>query len=101
MAIVYDVAALEGSELEGVDNVMVSAQGDVVVAEDGGNNQLMALAPDGNPAPVLQVIGHDGSEIAGPAFDPSGTRLYFSSQRGSSGESEDGVTFEITGPFAG
>ncbi len=73
----------------------------VFPAEDGGNNQLMALAPDGNPAPILQVIGHDGSEIAGPAFDPSGTRLYFSSQRGSSGESEDGVTFEIAGPFAG
>ncbi|HJL19234.1 MAG TPA: DUF839 domain-containing protein [Sandaracinaceae bacterium LLY-WYZ-13_1] len=43
---------------------------------------------------LLQVTGHDRSE--GPAFDPSGTRLYFSSQRGSEGR---GVTFEVTGPF--
>ncbi|RYE91634.1 MAG: hypothetical protein EOO75_08445, partial [Myxococcales bacterium] len=38
------------------------------------------------------------SEIAGVTFDPSGTRLYFSSQRGLNGTSS-GVTFEVTGPF--
>ena len=37
------------------------------------------------------------SEITGPAFDPSGTRLYFSSQRGKNGF--NGITYEVTGPF--
>ncbi len=46
---------------------------------------------------MLQVVGQDRSEITGPAFDPSGTRLYFSSQRG--GEEGRGLTYEITGPF--
>jgi hypothetical protein len=42
------------------------------------------------------VVGQDRSEITGPAFDPSGTRLYFSSQRGAAGW---GITYEVTGPF--
>ena len=47
-----------------------------------------------------QVVGHRASELAGPAFDPSGTRLYISSQRGPGGFFTEGITFEITGPFA-
>ena len=61
--------------------------------------QLVALTPNGNIEPVLQVIGHDNSEITGPSFDPSGTRLYFSSQRGTTGLGQVGVTFEVQGPF--
>ena len=34
-----------------------------------------------------------GSEITGPAFDPSGRRLYFSSQR------NPGATYEVTGSW--
>jgi hypothetical protein len=45
--------------------------------------------------PFLQVVGHSGSEIAGPAFDPSGTRLYFSSQRGRRGLMNEGITYEV------
>jgi len=45
------------------------------------------------------VMGQDASEIAGPAFSPDGTRLYFSSQRGTSGQSSGGITYEISGPF--
>jgi hypothetical protein len=48
---------------------------------------------------MLQLVGHNISEITGPAFSPDGSRLYFSSQRGKTGRIEDGVTFEITGPF--
>ena len=36
-------------------------------------------------APFLRLVGHSGSEITGPAFSPDGTRLYFSSQRGTDG----------------
>jgi hypothetical protein len=63
--------------------------------------QLVVLAPsqDGEQfdvIPLLQVVGHEASEITGPAFDPSYTRLYFSSQRGAEGSNESGVTFEIS-----
>jgi hypothetical protein len=72
----------------------------VLVAEDaGGDMQLVGLTTGGAPIALLQVVGHDGSELTGPAFDPSGTRLYFSSQRGTNGAPEEGVTFEVTGKF--
>jgi secreted PhoX family phosphatase len=84
--------------LSGVDNVTVSGPGTVYVAEDGGDMQLVAITAD-RVFPVLQVVGHEQSEITGPAFDPSGTRLYFSSQRGASGSVYSGVTYEVSGPF--
>src|SRR3712207_7932923 len=43
-------------------------------------------------SPFLRVVGHAGSEVTGIAFNPAGDRLYFSSQRGSSGT---GVTFVV------
>ena len=87
-----------GQPLNGVDNIVGSAGGDLYVAEDGGDMQICILTTDGQVAAVLQVTGHDGSEITGPAFDPSGTRLYFSSQRGEGGAGA-GITYEVTGPF--
>ena len=47
-------------------------------------------------APFLQLVGHGGSAITGTAFSPDGTRLYFSSQRGTD---DEGLTFEVVGPF--
>ena len=85
--------------LSGVDNLTVSCCGDVLVAEDGGNMEIVAIAPDGSLKTLIQVEGQDDSEITGPAFDPSGTRLYFSSQRGPSGQITDGITYEVSGPF--
>ena len=76
----------------------VSQGGDVLVAEDHGDMQIVAITPDGELVPLVQVVGHDFSEVAGPAFDPSGTRLYFSSQRGE-GTTGIGVTYEISGSF--
>jgi secreted PhoX family phosphatase len=83
--------------LTGVDNITVVPRGDVYVAEDGGDMQLIIITPEKVVAPVLQVTGQDGSEIAGPAFDPSRRRLYFSSQRG--GTNGLGITYEVQGPF--
>ncbi|MCS6797665.1 MAG: PhoX family protein [Myxococcota bacterium] len=84
-------------ELRGVDNVTVSCCGDVLVAEDGGDMQIVAVLPDGSLRVLLQIVGQDRSEITGPAFDPSGTRLYFSSQRG--GPRNEGITYVVEGPF--
>jgi secreted PhoX family phosphatase len=93
----YDAAVLgEGAPLTGVDNVVVSRSGDVFVGEDGGNLEVVVLSTEGEVAPVVRLIGHDASEICGPAFSPDGSRMYFSSQRGVAG---NGITFEVRGPF--
>lgn len=99
IAIFYDDDRFESPVLRGVDNVVVSAGGDVLVAEDGDDMQIVAITPSGVILPVVQVVGHGGSEITGPAFSPDGSRLYFSSQRGSRGTPSAGITFEIHGPF--
>lgn len=95
LTILYDGDAMSEPPIRGVDNLTVSCCGDVLVAEDGGAMRVMAILANGEIKPLVQVVGHDGSEITGPAFDPSGTRLYFSSQRGGAG----GITYEVTGPF--
>ena len=46
---------------------------------------------------------HQGSEMAGVVFDPSGTRMYFSSQRAylyvPGTPAADGALYEVQGPF--
>jgi hypothetical protein len=79
-----------------VDNLAMS-EGGLYAAEDGGNMELVLVRPDGRTTACLRIVGQDRSEITGPAFDPSGTRLYFSSQRGTDGL---GITYEVTGAFA-
>ncbi|WP_409055201.1 alkaline phosphatase PhoX [Streptomyces sp. SYP-A7185] len=88
-----------GAPLTGVDNVTGSSSGDLYIAEDGGNMEICIITPDDVVAPFLRINGQSGSEICGPAFSPDGKRLYFSSQRGTSGSSSGGITYEVTGPF--
>ncbi|MFD7321198.1 alkaline phosphatase PhoX [Streptomyces sp. NPDC059875] len=88
-----------GAPLTGVDNVTGSSSGDLFIAEDGGNMEICIITPDDVVAPFLRISGQSGSEITGPAFSPDGKRLYFSSQRGTSGSSSGGITYEVTGPF--
>ena len=97
--IIYNGSLFITPVLSGVDNITSTATGELLVAEDGGDMQIVAITQDKNVFPILQVVGQDLSEITGPAFSPDGTRLYFSSQRGKSGRSENGITYEITGPF--
>jgi secreted PhoX family phosphatase len=87
--------------LTGVDNITGTRGGDLYVAEDGGNMEINMITPAGVVAPFLRITGHGASEITGPAFSPNGQRLYFSSQRGTSGDSGGGITYEVTGPFRG
>ncbi|MGW1997257.1 alkaline phosphatase PhoX [Embleya sp. NPDC001921] len=94
-----DLVPAGSAPLTGVDNITGRPNGDLFVAEDGGDLQICLITPDDTVAPFLQVTGHDGSEITGPAFSPDGRRLYFSSQRGTSDSPAAGVTFEVTGPF--
>ncbi len=98
LELVYDKTLTPDPILHGVDNIHVAAHsGDVFVAEDPGDLEIVMITPDRTMAPLLRVTGpeHAGSELAGPAFDPAGERFYFSSQRGAG----LGITYEVTGPF--
>lgn len=96
MSVLYDIKTSDKPLLSGVDNLAITASGDVLVAEDNGNMQLVLLTTDGGVVPVMQIIGQDRSEICGPAFSPDFQRLYFSSQRGPSGRSDGGIVYEIS-----
>jgi secreted PhoX family phosphatase len=85
--------------LAGVDNITGAASGDLYVAEDGGNMEICIITPDDKISVFLRINGQSSSEICGPAFNPAGNRLYFSSQRGTSGSSAGGITYCVTGPF--
>ena len=107
--------------LTGVDNITVEeGSGDLFVAEDGGNMEVVVITPEGEVAPFCRIPdpAHESSEITGPCFNPNRNRLYFSSQRGPGnkltrdvieaidwGDAPDGlavgVTYEVTGPFRG
>ncbi|MBQ90356.1 MAG: hypothetical protein CL441_02880, partial [Acidimicrobiaceae bacterium] len=107
--------------LTGVDNLTVDAgSGDLFVAEDGGNMEVVVITPEGEVASFCRVADplEENSEITGPCFNPDRNRLYFSSQRGKGSrltrdiiESIDwgeppegnsvGITYEVSGPFRG
>lgn len=101
LEVLYDAYTTLSPHLSGVDNVTITASGDVLVAEDGGDMQIVLLTPAGLAIPVVQVIGQNDSEICGPAFDPSFQRLYFSSQTGPSDSDTDGITYEISRAWQG
>lgn len=75
------------------DAVYAAGNGDVYVAEDDGNLELVALTPSGGVHPIMRLTGTSGTDITGPALNSTGDRLYFSSQK------NPGRTYEITGPF--
>ena len=97
MTVVYDDDAVTSGTpvLRGVDALTVSRTRDVFVGEDGDDMQINVIRGE-VVAPLLQVTGQSTSEITGIAFNPAGDRMYFSSQRGTSGA---GITYEVRGPF--
>ena len=99
MEIIYDAALSTSPILSGVDNIEVTQSGELLVAEDGGDMQIVALTKNNSPLPLITLHDQHQSEITGPAFSPDGSRLYFSSQRGYSGHSEAGISYELTLPW--
>lgn len=101
----------DGPPVAGPDNLaMHRATGNLFVCEDGGDMEVVSITPDGHADPFLRFVGHDGSEVTGAAFDPSGTRLIVNSQRapteltiqdviGSGGDLSLGRTYLIRGSF--
>lgn len=82
--VAYDLSTAKAPNniLSGVDNITMTPFGEVLVAEDGGDMQVVVVYPDGVLVPLLQIVGQDQSEIAGIAFSPDGKRMYFTSDRG-------------------
>jgi secreted PhoX family phosphatase len=97
ISIFYDDSLDPATQLTNVDNVGGSRSGDIFVAEDPGNLEIVLITPDCVASPVVRITGQSGTEVTGPAFDPLGRRLYFSSQRGGAGSV--GITYEVEGPF--
>ena len=105
--VLYDAGAIENPPLTNVDNVTVSRSGDLFVCEDTSNSQdpgldIGIITPQREVSRFLKVTGSTHvvagearSELCGVIFDPSGNRMYFSSQRGFG----TGVIYEVTGPF--
>lgn len=95
LEIVYDAARYSQPVLTGVDNICVGAGGELLVAEDGGDMQVVVVPAQGDPFALLTLRGQVESEITGVAWSPDSSRLYFSSQRGASGKPGDGITYEL------
>ncbi|MEJ7585064.1 MAG: hypothetical protein WKF43_13515 [Acidimicrobiales bacterium] len=93
LTILYDDDTASDPILTGVDNITALPNGDLFVAEDPGDLEIVRIKPDGRPERFLQLTGVSGTEITGPAFTPDRRHLYFSSQR------NPGVTYEVTSPF--
>jgi secreted PhoX family phosphatase len=105
--VLYDGGAIEKPPLTNVDNVTVSRSGDLFVCEDTVDSDdpgldIGIITPQREVARFLKLTGseHLGagearSEVTGVTFDPSGTRMYFASQRGFG----VGIIYEVTGPF--
>lgn len=99
ITVLYDASTHPTPILTGVDNIALTQNGELVVGEDGGDLQIVKITKTNELIPLVQLVGHESSEVTGPAFSPDGRRLYFSSQRGSTGNVNAGITFEVTGPF--
>ena len=78
--------------MENADNVTVTPWGDLIICEDGPNEEfLIGVTPEGN----LYRFARNGgnlSELAGATFSPDGTTLFVNIQ-------SPGITLAITGPW--
>jgi uncharacterized protein len=109
LEIVFDHATAPDSSLDAVDNVTVSAAGEIFVCEDGGNMEIGLITAEREVSPFLRFTGPahptEGeykSEVCGVVFDPSGTRMYCTSQRAypqSESAPGPGAVYEVSGPF--
>jgi secreted PhoX family phosphatase len=107
MKVIYDGLASANAPLLHVDQLTANRAGEVFVCEDVATDEIDIALIDrfGRVSRFLSATGpqHAGSELTGVTFDPSGSRMYFSSQRafGEGGEPGPGAIYEVAGPFRG
>jgi len=105
--VIYDGLGQEGyAPLMRVDQLTANRAGEVFVCEDIATKEIDIGLIDrrGRVSKFLSATGpiHAGSELTGVTFDPSGSRMYFSSQRAygkNDGLPGPGAIFEVSGPF--
>lgn len=97
--VIYDGLASREAPLLRVDALTGSPGGELFVCEDISTEEIDIglITRAGEASRFLSVTGseHRNSELTGATFDPSGSRLYFSSQRAGGG----GAVYEVSGPF--
>jgi secreted PhoX family phosphatase len=83
----------DATVLEHADNITVAPWGDLIVCEDGLEDQfLLGVTPEGEVYTLAHnLMNH--SEFAGATFSPDGTTLFVNIQN-------PGLTLAITGPWA-
>jgi len=100
--VIYDGLATQDAPLVRVDNITASPGGELFVCEDIATDEIHmgVMTREREVARFLLVTGenHVDSELTGAAFDPLGSRLYFSSQRA---HGIKGEIYEVSGPFRG
>jgi secreted PhoX family phosphatase len=105
--VIYDGLAEDAAPLLGVDQLTDSRAGELFVCEDLISTEIDIGVIDkrGKVSKFLSVTGpdHRRSELTGVTFDPSGTRMYFSSQRAfpQGPLPGPGAIYEVSGPFRG
>ena len=99
--VIYDGIASRDAPLLRVDAITASRAGELFVCEDLATEEIDigVIEPDRSVSRFLSVTGpeHAGSELTGVIFDPSCSRMYFSSQRAA----RTGAVYEVRGPFRG
>ena len=105
--VIYDGLGSGETPLLRVDQLTANRAGEVFVCEDIATDEIDIGLIDrsGRASKFLSATGpdHAGSELTGATFDPSGSRLYFASQRafGTSEAPGPGAIYEVSGPFRG
>lgn len=86
------VQADRGNDLDMPDNITVSPDGNIFIAEDGRGSQYIRVVNKERKMSTFAKNIYSRSEIAGLAFDPAGRTLFLNLQH-------DGLTLAVTGPF--
>ncbi len=82
----------DGGIIDNADNITVSPWGDLIICEDGDDEQyLVGVTPKGDIYHFARNAVSE-SELAGATFSPDGTTLFVNIQK-------DGLTLAITGPW--
>jgi uncharacterized protein len=107
--VIYD-GLKPGTPLLRIDQLTASSAGELFICEDFATEEIHigVMTPDRRVRVFLAVTGqeHTRSELTGATFDPSGRRLFFSSQRAWPGKPKPelpgpGAIYEVSGPFRG
>ena len=79
--------------LDGPDNIIVAPNGDLIVCEDGRNDDfVVGITGEGRLYPIARNA-HNDQELAGACFSADGSTMFVNIQ-------EPGLTFAIWGPWS-